>query len=66
MNLEKYSCQYTRSNTMNGDFGQITKDQNMCRQYKLLQHLVKISLNQYNFKAIFTKSTISEDLYDAP
>ena len=41
----KYRGHCRRSNKINGDFGQIAKEQNMCRSYRPLQHVVEIGLN---------------------
>ena len=38
-------CQYTGSNKINDYFGQIAKDQTLCRSYSNLQHVVKRSIN---------------------
>ena len=37
--------QCTRSNKINGNFGNIAKEQNLCRSYRPLQHIVNIGLD---------------------
>ena len=62
----KDSCQCTESNKIDGDFGQISKEQTLCRSYSPLLHVVKIGLQQHTVEAVFIKPTISEGLYNAP
>ena len=61
---DRYQC--TRSNTINGNFGQIARKQTMCLSYRTLPHVGKRGLNQRNVKFVLTKTTRSEGLYDTP
>ena len=62
----KDRCQCTRSNKINGNFVQMTKNKTLCRSYRPLQHLVKRGLVYHTVKSISTKPTSSEGLYRAP
>ena len=41
----KYRVKFTSSNQINGDFGNIAKEQTLCRSYRPLQHVEKMDLN---------------------
>ena len=61
----KYIVQCISSNKLNGNFGKKIKEQTLCRSCKTLQHIEKMGLNLTYFKAVFTKTPRSEELYNA-
>ena len=63
--VNKYTVQCIRSDKINGNFGKFTKEKTLCRYDRPLQHVGKIGKNYHTVKAVVTKPTISEVLYNS-
>ena len=50
----KFRGECTRANKFNGNFGQISKEKNMCRSYRPQQNVVEIGLNLTYYWNLFS------------